>query len=98
MNLESALACIPKSPPNRETICVETRRPPYATFYYYSTEIEVSDLSEDQRHPLLHHLRSSCGKLLAGQELYDLVDHSVLMELNVLANDVSVLPTKIWLA
>lgn len=101
MNIElpRALACADmRAGRSTPAIHVETHRPPYSTLYYYQSEVDLSELGMDILEPLLHHLESAKYGMLKGQDLYDCVDHEVLIRLNQIANDVDSLPTKIWLS
>lgn len=81
-----------------DVICVETRKPPYSTLPLYHSEVDLSDIERDgDLEPLIANLKASKSALLEGQRLYDLVDRKALIRLNLYANGVSVLPSRVWI-
>lgn len=98
MELPRALACADiQIAKTRPTLYVETKRPSYATLLYYHNDLDIDDLSDEIADVVLHHLSAAKSGALEGRDLLDHIDHRMLIELNRLANDVMVLPTKIWL-
>lgn len=80
------------------TICVETDAYPHSARSPFSSGIDSMYLTGEKMRLLIARLNSAPLKVLAGQELYDSIDHATLLTINEMCNGIRALPTRVWIA